>query len=354
MLILRPEEVEGLLTMAEAVDAVESAFGEWGKEPEINATRRRLHTGGARLNTMPAALPSRGLIGFRSQCELIDVRDGHQFYPSRSPLVDVIFDTGSAVPLALILSSTKRGATRDGLIFTTSDFMTASISAVGTRWMSRVESGIVALLGAGKQARLHLSAMKAIRDLKRVKVFGPTPERRKRFAREMAASLALDVIAVETTEEAITDADIIVAATNSNVPVVPGALLREGVHVTSIVGSNIGMVAAGLIQEKRRELDNQTIERSDRIGITSRAQAIQDEQGDIFDQVESGLITWDKVDDLRDIVSGRTPGRGSPAEITVFKNNGGQGVAELAIADLILSKARERNLGLEVTWGEGY
>jgi hypothetical protein len=44
----------------------------------------------------------------------------------------------------------------------------------------------------------------------------------------------------------------------------------------------------------------------------------------------------------------------SPEEITVFKNNGGQGIAELAIAHLILSKARENGLGLDVSWGEGY
>ena len=220
--------------------------------------------------------------------------------------------------------------------------------------MSRRESSIVAMLGAGKQARLHLSAMKAIRDLKTVKVFSPTPERRKSFAKEMASSLALDVIPVETAEDAVTHADIIVAATNSNVPVVPGILLQEGVHVTSIVGSNVGMVAAGVIQQKRRELDDDTIVRASRIGITSRAQAIQDEQGDVFDQVDSGLITWDKVHDLREIVSGRASGRTDAAEITVFKNNGGQGIAELAIADLILSKAREQGLGLDVSWGEEY
>ena len=354
MLILKPEEVEGLLTMEEAVAAVESAFGEWGEEPAINATRRRLHTGDARLNTMPAAVPSRGLIGLRSQCELIGVQGGQQIYPSRSPLVDVIFDTKTAGPLALILSSTKRGATRDGVRFTTSDFMTASISAVGTRWMSRPDSSVLALLGAGKQARLHLSAMKAIRELKSVRVFSPTPTRRQRFAEEMAASLAIDVIPVETAAAAVTQADIILAATNSNVPVVPGTLLQEGVHVTSIVGSNVGMVAAGVIQRKRRELDDTTIERANRIGITSRAQAIQDEQGDIFDQAESGLISWDKVHDLREIVGRGVPGRESPAEITVFKNNGGQGLAELAIADLILSKARASGLGLEVNWGEAY
>ena len=102
MLILRPEEVEGLLSMAEAVDAVEKAFADWGKYPEINLTRRRLHFGDARLNTMPAALPSRDKIGLRIQSEILAVSGGVQTYPSRSPLVDVIFDTRDARPLAMI------------------------------------------------------------------------------------------------------------------------------------------------------------------------------------------------------------------------------------------------------------
>lgn len=354
MLILRPEEVEGLLTMGETIAAVEDAFREWGMDFEINDTRRRLHAGAARLNTMQGALPSRGQIGLRIQCEVLKALGATQTYPSRSPLVDVIFDTHSAAPLAILLSSTKRGATSDGVGFQTSDFMTASISAVGTRWMSRPESKILALLGAGKQARTHLTAMKEIRELRRVRVFCRTPETRKGFAEEMSSLLNLDVVPVGTMEEAVQDADIILTATNSNVPVLSGAQLREGVHVTSIVGSNIGMVKAGVISQKRRELDDETILRAQRIGITSRAQAVQDEQGDIFDQVESGLISSNKVSDLREIVSGRAIGRSNPREITLFKNNGGQGVAELAIADLILSKARAKNLGIEVNWGEGY
>jgi ornithine cyclodeaminase/alanine dehydrogenase-like protein (mu-crystallin family) len=354
MLILRPEEVEGLLTMEEAISAVEKAFAEWGKDPKINLTRRRLHVGKARLNTMPAALPIRNKIGLRVQCEILEVTEGTQHYPSRSPLVDVIFDTRSAAPLAIVLSSTRRGATRNGVTFQTADFMTASISAVGTKWMSRPESENLALFGAGRQARTHLAAMKAIRRLRKVNVFSRTRESRERFAEEMSSLLHLDVTPVGSVAEAMEVTDIILAATNSNVPVFSGEWLRPGVHVTSIVGSNVGMVKAGVIQHKRRELDDTTFIRADRIGITSRAQAIQDEQGDVFDQVQSGLISWDKIFELRQIVTGQASGRSAPPEITVFKNNGGQGIAELAIADLIMSKAREKGLGVEISWGEDY
>ena len=354
MLILRPEEVEGLLTMAEAVDAVERAFADWGKYPEINLTRRRLHFGDARLNTMPAALPSGDKIGLRIQSEILAVSGGVQTYPSRSPLVDVIFDTRDARLLAMILSSTRRGATAEGMTLRTSDLMTASISAVGTKWMSRPDSCVLALLGSGTQARNHLIAMKAIRNLDRVNVFSPTREHREEFAEEMTNALHLDIVPTSNIKEAIQRADIVLAATNTNAPVFPGDLLGEGMHVTSIVGSNVGMVQAGVIGQKRRELDDETLRRASVIGIASRELAIQDQQGDVYDQVQSGQFTWESIVELREIVGGQKQGRRRSADITVFKNNGGQGIAELAIADLLITRAREKKLGIEVNWSEGY
>lgn len=170
----------------------------------------------------------------------------------------------------------------------------------------------------------------------------------------MTAALDLDVIPVNDVREAIRHADIVLTATNTNVPVFPGGWLREGMHVTSIVGSDIGMVQAGVIAHKRRELDDETLNRATVIGIASRELAMQDQQGDIYDQVQSRTLSWDQIAELREIVGGQKPGRLSDQNVTVFKNNGGQGIAELAIADLILTRAREQKLGIELTWSEGY
>jgi alanine dehydrogenase len=232
--------------------------------------------------------------------------------------------------------------------------MTAAISAVGTKWMSRQDSRVLALLGSGKQARNHLIAMKAIRSFERINVFSLTREHREQFADEMARALHLDIAAVNNVQEALQQADIVLAATNTNVPAFPAGLLREGMHVTSIVGSNIGMVQAGVIAGKRRELDDETLRGASVIGIASRELAMQDQQGDIYDQVQAGELAWDAIVELREIVGGQKPGRRNPTDITVFKNNGSQGIAELAIADLILTRAREKKLGIEVNWGEGY
>lgn len=354
MLIVRPEEAEGLLSMTEAVEAVEKAFADWGRHADINLTRRRLHFGDARLNTMPAALPSRQTIGLRIQSEILAVSGGVQTYPSRSPLVDVLFDTKNAAPVAMILSSTQRGLTQEGVPLRTSDLMTAAISAVGTKWMSRSDAAELLILGSGKQALNHLLALRGIRKWKRVSVFSPTKANRDKFAGEMADALHLEVIAVNSASEGMERADIVLAATNTNVPAFAGESLREGVHVTSIVGSNVGMVQAGVITQKRRELDDATIIRAAVIGIASRDLAIQDQQGDVYDQVHAGVLSWERVAELREIVGGQKKGRRSDADITVFKNNGGQGIAELAIADLILTRAREKKLGVEISWGEGY
>ena len=354
MLILRPEEVEGLVSMREAVTAVERGFADWAKESYINLTRRRLHCGVARLNTMPAALPSANRIGLRIQTEILAVSKGVQTYPSRSPLVDVIFDTQTAAPLAMILSSTRRGRTANGVPLFTSDLMTAAISAVGTDWLSRKDATRLALLGTGKQARNHLLAMAAIRNLKRVQVFSPTPQNRQRFAAEMSEYFDFDIVPMATCHDAMAGAEIIVAATNTNTPVFPGDSLTEGVHVLSIVGSNVGMVQAGVIAHKRRELDDVTMARANVIAIASRELAVQDQQGDVFDQVEAGLLKWDDIAELREIVGGQRAGRKSDSDITIFKNNGGQGVAEIAIADLILQRARSRSLGVEINWSDEY
>jgi ornithine cyclodeaminase len=114
------------------------------------------------------------------------------------------------------------------------------------------------------------------------------------------------------------------------------------------------MVEAGVIAHKRRELDDQTFKRAAVIGIASRELAIQDQQGDVYDQVQRGELAWEKIAELRDIVTGSKAGRREQSDITVFKNNGGQGIAELAIANMIFTRAQQRKLGIEISWGEGY
>ena len=113
------------------------------------------------------------------------------------------------------------------------------------------------------------------------------------------------------------------------------------------MGGNVGLVRAGMAATTRRELDDTTIMRSDVIVVNSKEQAIVDEQGDLFDPVQAGLLSWEKVGELGQLLNGGIAGRTGAKQITLFKNNAGQGVADVAIASKLYSLARGNGVGIE-------
>jgi ornithine cyclodeaminase/alanine dehydrogenase-like protein (mu-crystallin family) len=152
---------------------------------------------------------------------------------------------------------------------------------------------------------------------------------------------------VSSAKEAVEGSDVLLTATNSNVPVFNGEWLQAGTHVTSIMGGNVGLVRAGIAASPRRELDDTVIKRSDVIIVNSIEQAIQDEQADLFEPVQAGFLSWDKVGELGALLNNTVPGRTDPNQITLFKNNAGQGIADVAVASKIYSLARQNGIGME-------
>jgi ornithine cyclodeaminase/alanine dehydrogenase-like protein (mu-crystallin family) len=118
--------------------------------------------------------------------------------------------------------------------------------------------------------------------------------------------------------------------------------------VTSIVASNKGVLRQGSVSKPRREFDDIVIARADRVIATLKEQAIMDEQADLFEPVERGIISWKQIGDLGELVTGKVPGRQSPAEITVFKQNSDQGVGFMALAKLAHDKAKAVGVGIEI------
>jgi ornithine cyclodeaminase len=139
--------------------------------------------------------------------------------------------------------------------------------------------------------------------------------------------------------------DIVLTATNSSVPVFDGNWLQAGQHVTTIVGSNVGLVKGGFASAKRREIDDATLARSDVHGIVSIQQAIQDEQADIYDPVQRGVIKWEQLIEIGEILVGKKEGRTKADQITFFKNNAGQGVADVALGAKVLENIKRKNAG---------
>jgi ornithine cyclodeaminase/alanine dehydrogenase-like protein (mu-crystallin family) len=161
----------------------------------------------------------------------------------------------------------------------------------------------------------------------------------------MGNLLNINITPAPSPREVVRDVDIVLCATNASVPVFDGNWLEPGMHVTTIVGSNVGLVKGGFSQAKRREIDDTTLARSDVLGIVSIQQAIQDEQADIFDPVERGVIGWEQLVEIGEILAGKKKSRTQPDQITFYKNNAGQGVADIALGALVLEEVHKKHAG---------
>ncbi len=210
------------------------------------------------------------------------------FYPHNEGIpthhaVIMLFRPETGEPLAMM----------DGRLIT--EMRTAAASAVATQRLARAEARVLAILGSGVQAHSHLEALRQVRPFSEVRVWSP------RNARAFAERHG--VMATATPEEAVRGADVLVVAVSSQVPVLFGRWLSPGTHVNAI----------GATRPDWRELDDEVLARA-RLYVDSRDAATK-ESGDV-------IAAREVVAEIGAVVAGVDPGRGSAAEITLFKSVG--------------------------------
>ncbi len=207
---------------------------------------------------------------------------------------------------------------------------TAAVSAVATRLLAREDARELGILGAGVQARSHLEALRLVREFDRVRIYSPTAAHAEALAAEAG------VEAVRTAEEAVRGADVVVTATSSVDPVLRREWLEPGAHV-NVVGGR---------PPKMRELDVATV--ADSAFYVDRRESAENEAYDYRDALESGAIGPDHIrGEIGEVLIGAVPGRTSPEELTVFRSLG-LAVEDLAAAEYVVRRARERGVGVEV------
>jgi ornithine cyclodeaminase/alanine dehydrogenase-like protein (mu-crystallin family) len=343
-LLISPEEIRGIVTMSEAVEAVRLGFREWGENPELNAPRRRIHIpSGVRVSVHQGGVPAAKATGLMTHCEWVKPMAEEQVYPRLNHPVVVLYDAAEGELKAIIVGEITCSELPNNVAVT--GLRTAATSAVGTDLLARPDATSLALFGAAGQAKNHLLALMQVRKLSSVKVYSRNPDNRKKFADEMGPVTNLNITPVASPEEAVRGVDIVLTATNSSIPVFDGNWLQPGQHVTTIVGSNVGLVKGGFAATKRREIDDATLARSHVHGIVSIQQAVQDEQADIFDPVQRGVIAWDQLIEIGEILAGKKEGRTRAEQITVYKNNAGQGVADVALGAKVLENIQKKKAG---------
>jgi ornithine cyclodeaminase/alanine dehydrogenase-like protein (mu-crystallin family) len=345
-LLIKAEELKGLITITEAIAAVREGFLDQGEKPAYSAPRIRIQHEDRRVSVHPGGCHRLRVAGTFIHVERFTFRGGAQQYEKAGRRVYVAYDSETAELKTIIVGSLPLFDEPPEDWFGTETPLTG---AVGTDILARPDCRVLGLYGTGRQARRHLLAMCTIRPaIELVRVFSRSAENRARFLARMQPQLRARIIDAQDPAAVAKGADLICLATGSNVPVLFGEWLEPGQHVTSIVASNKGVLLQGSVSRPRREFDDAVIARADRVVATLKEQAIMDEQADLFEPVERGLTSWDKIADLGELVAGLVPGRRTPEDITVFKQNSDQGVGFMALAKLAHDKARAAGLGIEI------
>jgi len=217
---------------------------------------------------------------------------------------------------------------------------TGAASGVATKYLAKPKTPVVAVFGAGVQARTQLEAVHTVRQIGRVQVFDPNPAAVESYIRDMTAVLTdpdLEIVAAATPAAATADADIVLTATTSTQPVFCGNTLKPGVHINGV----------GSYTPQMREVDATTLQRADKIVVDSVPIALE-EAGDLIIPLAAGQIDRSDIyGEIGEIAAGRKPGRESDAEITFFKAVG-HAVQDLAVARLVYDRAGRDKFGTEV------
>ncbi|MGH7040759.1 MAG: ornithine cyclodeaminase family protein, partial [Acetobacteraceae bacterium] len=167
--------------------------------------------------------------------------------------------------------------------------------------MARPEAHTLGIIGTGREARAQFGAMLRVLPITTARAYSRAPEHRERFAREMHEKHEIAVEPVQSAEECVREADVVVTSTSASAPMLQGSWLREGTHIAAI----------GATTPHRRELDEEAIARAGTVVVESLP-AAQAELGELRYAVERGKLRWGRVRELKDIVAGLVPGRTSP------------------------------------------
>jgi alanine dehydrogenase len=345
--ILDNAEIEELLDMETCLAAMEEAYRELGSGSAIN--RPRSHTYFPReserwpgfryrFKSQEGATSSSGVWALRITSDMAGFAElaggvmRRKLMPAaaggRYVGLILLFDMETTEPLAILQDSVIQ------------KMRVGATSAVGAKHLAREDAQVLGLFGSGWQAGAHLEALARVRELREVKVYSPTPDHRRAFAAEMAKKLSLEVRAVDRPADAVRGSDIVMAATAAVDPVFDGRDVERGMHLGCIVASDK--------TQKRRELDDEAIARCDLVFVTSREQAEYDEQPDLYGAVQKGLLAWEKIYELGELLAGRAPGRASAAQVTLFNNNVGMGIQFAALGRKVFERAEKLDVGRKI------
>jgi ornithine cyclodeaminase len=230
--------------------------------------------------------------------KLLSIFPGNSTLPAIQGLI-VVFDSDDGRPVAVVEAAAVTA------------LRTAAASGMATRALAREDATTLALLGTGVQAESHLEAMRAVRPIGRVFVWGRSSDKAQAFVARHRSAGGLELAVAPDVKSAVEQADIVCTVTGSPSPVLEGRWLRPGTHLNLV----------GAYTATTREADTEAIRRA-RLFVEIREFALR-EAGEILIPIAERELTADHIaGEIADVLTGAVPGRTRPDEITAYKSLG--------------------------------
>jgi alanine dehydrogenase len=316
-LILSRDEIKSLLNLSKAIELTEDAFKQQANGQVVTHTPYHIPVGGrGALRVVSGAILGSRRVGVRMGASS-GLGGGDRMYAA-------LFDTESGELLSFM-----------GFPFGT--LRTAAHVALAAKCMAREDAQHLGLFGVGRNALGILKALASVRPIKEIYVSSRDPERRKKFCDEAVQQLGIKVQGVDNPEQAVRGMEVVLTATNSLTPIFPESWVESGTHVSSMgkpteLSHGLHLKASRIVvgsQEQERNYSNSSV-------------ALP-----LVELTAEGKLSWSRIPELGELVSGRVPGRESRDEINIFRESQG-GYGDIAFAAWIYEEALRRKLGREL------
>lgn len=316
---LSEQDIQQLLTMTDALVQVERSFVARAEGVAFDIPRKRTRLPGGHLHILQGAAPELNVVGHKA----------YYLQPGKSRCSLLTLINREQGNLMAIIES-------DWL----SQIRTGAATGVAIKHLARKDSTVLGLFGTGRHAVTQLMAACAVHSFNEVKVFGRDVDRLQAFCRDMEPKVGTVVRPAKSREETVKGSDVIITMTRAAEPLFDGRWVEPGQFIA----------ATGANALDRREIDTETVRRSDYIVVDSREVA-QGESGDLLPAFENGLLYWENTADLGEVIIGRRPGRTHSDQTILFESHG------MALQDIftgmhLLGLARARGLGADVPVGQ--
>ena len=317
LLYLSQDDVVSVgLTMVQIIKTLEVAFREKGRGNTEMPPKPGIHPGGEDnfIHAMPAYIPALNAAGVK----WVSGFPGNQ--KKELPYITgllILNDPETGIPIS-VMDCVWITAVRTG-----------AATALSARYLARPESSVVGVLGCGVQGRTNVEALNTLFPLKRVMAYDVNTEAARQYVEKIGSRLNLEVIPVGTPREAVTGCDIVVTA---------GPILKTP-HATIQAGWLDEGAFASLV-----DFDSywhpDAMQAAAKFCTDDTPQLRQYQQMGYFQNIPEIHA------DLGELVTGKKPGRETPAERTLTANLG-LAIDDMAVAPVIFRKAVEKELG---TW----